>query len=138
MDDSSERLKQEIRALRAKLEKKDDDKNCPYEDLELKILEIKDDDKNCPKDYRTPKNYWNWDVEQKIAFLEKEIQRLRERYGLLIEDDEDLQLRVGDLENDLDFYKTLKFHIDKVCDKLRADLLKEFSNIPRCPYDYIA
>lgn len=121
MDDSSERLKQEIRALRAKLEKKDDVKNCP-----------KDDVKNCPVDY------WNLDVEQKVAFLEKEIQRLRERYGLLIKDDEDLQLRVGDLENDLDFYQTLKFHIDKVCDKLRADLLKEFSNIPRCPYDYIA
>ncbi|WP_080129313.1 hypothetical protein [Chlamydia suis] len=138
MDDSSERLKQEIRALRAKLEKKDDDKNCPYEDLELKILEIKDDVKNCPVDNWNSKAYWNLDVEQKVAFLEKEIQRLRERYGLLIEDDEDLQLRVGDLENDLDFYKTLKFHIDKVCDKLRADLLKEFSNIPRCPYDYIA
>jgi hypothetical protein len=116
--DGSEHLKQEIRALRAKLEKKDDVKNYP-----------KDDVKNYPVDY------WSLDVEQKIAFLEKETRRIRERYGHQIRG-KDLEY-VCDLEEDLDFYKTLKFHIDKICDKVRADLLKEFSNIPRCPYDYI-
>lgn len=136
MDDSSERLKQEIRALRAKLEKKDDDKNCPYEDLELKILEIKNNVKNCPVDNWNSVDYWNLDVEQKVAFLEKETRRIREHYGRQIEGA--VLEHVCALEEDLDFYKTLKFHIDKVCDKLRADLLKEFSNIPRSFYDYIA
>lgn len=116
MDDSSEHLKQEIRALRAKLEKKDDDKNCPVDNW-------------------NSMDYWNLDVEQKVAFLEKETRRIREHYGQQIEGA--VLEHVCDLEEDLDFYKTLKFHIDKVCDKLRADLLKEFSNIPRCHYDYI-